>query len=566
MEKFSNLKYERPNMKMLKKDILSKLAEFEHAETYEAARKAIFELEHINGAFETQYVIAEIRNTINMKDEFYDKEVEFFNDETPKLMPISEKINNTFLNSKFKEDFKKEFGDILITKKEEELRTISKKIILDMVKEGSISQAYSKTVAECKTVFQGEDCNFYGLLKHMQSTDRTLRKEAFEAWAKLYASVSGTLDKYYDRLIKLRVRMAEKLNFASYTDLAYIRRQRFDYNQEHVANFRKQVREIIVPACEKLYEEQRMKLGVDTLFYYDESLIYPEGNPTPIGNTEEMIQAAKQMYHELSKETGEFFDFMVEHELFDLETKPNKHLGGYCTFLHDYKAPFIFSNFNGTSADVDVLTHEAGHAFQAYAASRVLDMADLMHSTSEINEIHSMSMEHFTYPWMDKFFGDKADEYKAGHLKQALCTIPYLVSVDEFQHRVYAKPSMTANERRKVWHEIEQTYLPWRNYDGNKFLEEGGFWMQKQHIFLYPFYYVDYALAQMGAFELYNRMNENKEQAWADYLRLCQAGGSKGYFELLNVANLHNPFEDGTVKLIVDGVVNSIEELNKKLK
>lgn len=565
MKKFSELEYQRPDMKKLKKDILSNLKVFESAETYEEAKQALLALEKINGAFETQYVIAEIRNTINMKDEFYDKEVEFFNEETPKLMPISEKINLTFLNSKFKDDFKKEFGSIFITKKEEELKTISKKIISDMVKEGSISQSYSKTVAECKTEFRGKDCNFYGLLKHMQSTDRVERKEAFEAWAKLYASVSGTLDKYYDKLIKLRVRMAEKLEFSSYTDLAYVRRQRFDYKQEQVANFRKQVKEIIVPACAKLYEEQRKQLGVDTLYYYDESLIYPEGNPMPIGDKDSMIAAAKQMYRELSKETGEFFDFMVENELFDLETKPNKHLGGYCTFLYDYKAPFIFSNFNGTSADVDVLTHEAGHAFEAYEASRVLELADLIHSTSEINEIHSMSMEHFTYPWMDKFFGEKADEYKAGHLKQALCTIPYLVSVDEFQHRVYEKPSMTAKERRAVWHEIEQTYLPWRNYDGNKFLEEGGFWMQKQHIFLYPFYYVDYALAQMGAFELFNRMNENKEQAWEDYLRLCRAGGSKGYFELLKVANLHNPFEDGTVKLIVDGVVKSIEVLNSKL-
>ena len=188
---------------------------------------------------------------------------------------------------------------------------------------------------------------------------------------------------------------------------------------------------------------------------------------------------------------------MTKYELFDLETRPGKHLGGYCTSLPEYKAPFIFSNFNGTSADVDVLTHEAGHAFQAYLGERLIPIGVLQGSTSEVCEIHSMSMEFFTYPWMDKFFGDRADEYRYAHLCDALAVIPYMACVDEFQHEVYKNPKMTAKERRGVWRSIEKKYMPWRDYDGNAFLENGGFWMQKQHIFLYPFYYIDYALADL---------------------------------------------------------------------
>jgi M3 family oligoendopeptidase len=178
--------------------------------------------------------------------------------------------------------------------------------------------------------------------------------------------------------------------------------------------------------------------------------------------------------------------------------------------------------------------------------------------TSEVAEIHSMSMEHFCYPYMESFFGDKADDYRYGHLMDALESIPYMVTVDEFQHRVFENPKMTAKERRQVWHELEATYLPWRDYDGHAFLEEGGFWMQKQHIFLFPFYYIDYALAQICAFEFYGRAKKDWESCWADYYRLCQAGGSKGYFDLLKLAGLSNPFQEGTVQKIVDSLLEDL--------
>ena len=207
-----------------------------------------------------------------------------------------------------------------------------------------------------------------------------------------------------------------------------------------------------------------------------------------------------------------------------------------------------------------MLTHEAGHAFQGYLAMRSIPVAALRGSTSEINEVHSMSMEHFAYPWMESFFGDKAEKYITAHLFGALCTIPYLVCVDEFQRAVYADPEMTPADWRKTWREIEKKYMPWRDYDGNGFLEGGGFWMQKQHIFLYPFYYIEYALAQICAFQYYRRMKENRKAAWEDYLRLCRAGGTKRYFELLETGNLLNPFRDGTVEKSTAHVIEEIRQ------
>lgn len=472
---------------------------------------------------------------------------------------MAKSFTEAIVNGPFRADFEREYGTHFIALLENSLQVQDARIIGDLVRESELCVAYSKAAAACQTEFRGETCNFYGLLKHMESTDRAERREAFEKWADLYAGAAKELDSIYDALVEVRTAMAKKLGFASYTDLAYRNRQRLDYTSAHVEKFREQVRTIITPAVNRIFEAQAKRLGLDKITYYDEALVFPEGNANPIGNKDEMLQAASEMYSALSPETKAFFDFMTRYELFDLETRPGKHLGGYCTSLPAYQAPFIFSNFNGTSADVDVLTHEAGHAFQCYLGERLIPISVLRNSTSEINEIHSMAMEFFTHPWMEKFFGARADAYRYAHLVGALSVIPYMACVDEFQHLVYAQPSATAEDRRAMWHALEQKYMPWRHYDGNAFLESGGFWMQKQHIFLYPFYYIDYALAQICAFSLYDEMKRDRESAWTRYLALCKAGGTKGYFDLLRDAGIPIPFEDGAVEQAVRGVIEEIE-------
>ena len=560
MVSFSEMKYERPDVEGLKAALRDATERVAQAKSYEEVRGAFFDVQDkMDGAF-TLFSIAHVRNTMNTTDEFYDGEVSWLREQMAWMTPLSIAWKKALACSPFRKDFEAEFGSQLFRLLDAELQTEDEKIVPELIRQGEICQQYSKTAAQASTDFRGEECNFYGLLKHMQSTDRQERKDAFEAWAALYEKISPELDSQYTELVSLRDGMARKIGFPTYTEMAYPARGRFDYTQEDAARFREQIRQIVTPAVAEIRERQRIRLGVDKLRYYDESLLFPEGNARPIGTTQELVDKAQRMYREMSPETGEFFDFMKEYRLFDLETRPGKHLGGYMTAFKKYKAPFIFSNFNGTDADVDVLTHEAGHAFQGYVAMRSIPLSDLCGSTAEINEIHSMSMEHFAYPWMDAFFGDKAEQYRTAHLIGALSVIPYLVSVDEFQHRVYAEPGMSATDRRHVWREIEKKYTPWRDYDGNAFLEEGGFWMQKQHIFLYPFYYIEYALSQICAFQYYGRMKEDRGAAWADYLRLCRAGGMKGYFELLETGNLLNPFREGTVEKAVGHVIGEIRE------
>ncbi len=561
MMDFRQMPYERPDMEAMKVCYEDTIEKLNGAASYEEARQAFFTLQEREKEQGTMMSLCSVRNTIDTTDPYYEAEMKWLREQSAALIPLRKRYQQAMASSPFRADFEGEFGSQMLRLIDASLKVTDERLMADIVREGEICQQYQKDSAMASTDFRGEKCNFYGLLKHMESTDRQERREAYHAWAKLYEAISPKLDAQYDELVHLRDGMARKLGFSCYTDMAYLSRRRFDYTQEDAANFRRQVREIVTPAVAEIREKQRARLGVDKLRYYDEALLFPEGNADPIGDMETLVSKAQKMYREMSPETGEFFDFMVKYHLFDLETRPGKRMGGYMTRFAAYQAPFIFSNFNGTSADVDVLTHEAGHAFQGYLAMRSIPVSMLSGSTAEINEIHSMTMEHFAYPWMGSFFGENSEKYLTAHLIGAISVLPYMACVDEYQHRVYEKPDMTALERRHVWREIERAYMPWRDYDGEPFLEEGGFWMQKQHIFLYPFYYIDYALAQMCAFQYYGRMKENRDAAWQDYLRLCRAGGTKGYFELLEVGGLLNPFRDGTVEKSVGHV---IEELRRR--
>ncbi len=558
MKKFAELQYVRPDMEKIFARVSGDIAVLKEAKNYEEFRNAYMDYVEADTELETSKTVAHIRNTINLLDEFYEAEMVYFNSQMPKYEILKKEMGEVIVASPFKAEMEKEFGAILIQNMEAQKQLSDESIVNDQVKEAELVSRFMKTQAAATVEFKGEQIGNYGLLKIMQSTDRAERKEAFEAWAKLYEGIAPTLEEVYDGLVKVRAGMAKKLGFKSFIPMGYLRRRRFDYTEKELEVFRKQVREVVVPAAVKLYERQKEALGIDTLYYYDESIASPSGNPVPIGDKEYLVGEAQKMYRELSKESGEFFDFMMEYELFDLDSKHGKRAGGYCTILPQYHAPFIFSNFNGTDADVNVLTHEAGHAFAGFTAAKYQKTPELCHSTSEINEIHSMSMELWTYPWMENFFGDKAEEYRKEHLADALMKIPYMLCVDEYQHKVFENPEMTTMERRAVWSGLEKIYMPWRNYAGNEFLESGAFWIKQQHIFLYPFYYVDYAMAQMGAFEFYTKMKEDRKAAWADYYKLCAAGGSMGYFDLLKYSGLHKVLEDGSVKIILKGVFEEL--------
>lgn len=551
--KFNEFKYERPNIEEIKGKFNILLEEFKNSDTLEKQNKIMEDINKLRSEFESMAQIAEIRHTIDTTDKFYEEEQDFFDNNMPLYEEVISDYYKALISSKFKQELEAKWGKQLFDMAELSIKTFAPEVISDLQEENKVSSEYTKLLASAKIMFEGEERNLAQMAPFMQSQDRDMRKRASEAKYKFFEGHEKEFDDIYDRLVKIRTRIAKALGYNNFVELAYDRMLRTDYNKEMVKNFRKQVKESIVPVCQELVEKQRKRLSLSNMSYYDLDFKFKTGNAKPHGDANFMVNNAKNMYNELSKETGEFFDFMVKEELLDLVAKKGKASGGYCTYISEYKAPFIFSNFNGTSGDVDVLTHEAGHAFQVYS-SRDYEIPEYQFPTYEACEIHSMSMEFFTYPWMNLFFEEETEKYKFSHLADALLFIPYGVSVDEFQHEVYENPDMTPEERKATWRGIEKKYLPHKNYEENDFLEKGGYWQQQRHIYESPFYYIDYTLAQLCAFQYYVWSLENMEKAWESYVKLCKLGGSKSFLNLVREAGLKSPFEDGTVKEVVDKI------------
>ena len=443
------------------------------------------------------------------------------------------------------------------------LKSCSKEIIKELQEENRLCSKYTKLLASAKIEFEGKELNLSQLGKFMSNRDRNIRKKSSEAYFNYFYEHEQEFDIIFDELIKLRDKMAKKLGYKNFVELGYVRMMRTDYDSSMVENFRKQVLEYIVPVCNKLYERQAKRLNINKLTYIDEGFEFLSGNATPKESSEKIIENGVKMYRELSKETGEFFEFMLENELMDLVTKKGKSAGGYCTYIPNYKSPYIFSNFNGTSDDIDVLTHEAGHAFQVYM-SRYIDVVDLNFPTFESCEIHSMSMEFITWPWMELFFKEDTEKYKFTHLSSAIKFIPYGIVVDEFQHKIYENPSMSIEERKNIWRNIEKKYLPHKNYEGCDFLEKGTWWYKQGHIFKNPFYYIDYTLAQICSLQFWKKYREDSEKTWQDYINICKVGGTKSFLEIVEIGNLKSPFEDGCVESIIDQIDSYLDSIDDK--
>ena len=559
--KFNDYKYEKINIDETKEKFSNLIKSFSDAENLEEQTKYMDEIIKLRNHIETMETLVSIRHSIDTTDEFYDKENEYVDEISPILFGFISEFYKALVNSKFRADLEKKYGKFLFDLAENTLKTFNEEIIPDLQEENRLSSKYSKLIASAKIQFDGEEKNLSEMVPYTQSKDRNVRIEASKKVAHFFKENKDEFDKIYDGLVKVRTTIAQKLGYKNYVELGYAQLSRLEYDSEMVASYRKQVLENIVPLHTELRQRQAKRLGLDKLKFYDEPIKFNSGNADPHGDPEWILNHGKTMYNELSKETAEFFSFMTEKNLLDLLSKKGKMSGGYCTYIPEYKSPYIFANFNGTSHDVDVLTHEAGHAFQVYQ-SRGYEIPEYLWPTYEACEIHSMSMEFLTWPWMDLFFENDAEKYKFIHLSEALLFIPYGVTVDEFQHWVYENPNATPDDRRAKWLEIEKKYLPTRDYGEVDDLKEGIFWFRQGHIFNSPFYYIDYTLSQVCAFQFWIKSQENREKAWDEYLALCKLGGSKPFFELMKAANLKNPFDQGTIASVIPKIREFLESID----
>jgi M3 family oligoendopeptidase len=559
--KFSEYPYQRPNLTRLLDKFKRLNQEFADATSPEEAIDKLMLINRLRNQFSSPASISHIKHTINTKDAFFDGEHTFYDQNSPHFEEQVTAFYHVLIKHTFRPALELRFGKQLFTIADLQIKTFEPKILTLLQEENRLSSEYVKLKATAQIEFEGKTYNLSSIEPLQIDANRDTRRAASAAKWSFFEKNAAENERIFDELVKTRHQIAVELGYKNFVELGYARMLRSDYNADMVANFRKQVLEFIVPLSQKLYERQSKRLKIKDLKFHDEEFKFPSGNPKPKGTPEDILRGADQMYRELSKDTDKFFRFMRENELMDLLAKDGKATGGYCTYIGKYRAPYIFSNFNGTSGDIDVLTHEAGHAFQVYS-SRKTPNPEYTWPTYEACEIHSMSMEFFTWQWMHLFFAEDTDKYHFAHLSGGLQFLPYGVAVDEFQHFVYENPEVPPSVRNAKWREIERKYLPHRQYEDSDFLENGGFWQKQGHIFSTPFYYIDYTLAQICAFQFWKRDRQDHKTAWSDYVRLCKAGGSMSFLDLVKLANLRSPFEDGCVESVVGDIAAWLESID----
>ena len=545
--KFSELPYKRFDMDEVKKQFESLIESSRNAKSGEEQFEIHKKYYELISDIVTTIRIGNFRHDVDTTDKFYEQEKEYLDDQLPLVEQLENEYKKVLFNSPYRDYLEEKIGKVAFKNIELAIKSISDEILPLMQEENALASRYDKLIASARISFNGEECNLSLLRKYLTDKDREVRKKAWKAYSDYFLSVTDEIDEIYDKLVKNRTAQAKALGYESFVELGYNRMVRNSYRRKEVENFRKQVKESFVPLVSKINEERRKQIGVDKLKYYDHEVYFKEGNPSPIGTPEQIMKAGQEMYKELSSETAEFFDFMMDGEYFDVLGRKNKKQGGYMEYLPKYKAPIIFANFNGPSGDIDVITHECGHAFQGYVTrnEEILEHLDI---TMETAEIHSMSMEYFTYGWMKNFFGDREKDYFKMHQEDAILFVPYGCMVDEFQHIVYDNPDMTPKERKEAWKELEKTYRPEMDYEDDPFFGEGGFWQKQLHIFDLPFYYIDYVLASVVAMQFKVWMNKDFDDAWKHYLELCKLSAKDFYENELAQVGLQSPFKDGTIE------------------
>jgi M3 family oligoendopeptidase len=558
MMKFSDMPYARPDLDEVKSAAASLISRMKTAATADECFAVYRDFDEFTNDHWTTVSLARIRHSLDTTDAFYNEEKNYWDAASPQIQELYQAFVLALLESPFRKEMEAEWGSLMFVNAEMELKTFKPEIIPLLQDENALSSQYDKIIAQAQIEFDGKSLTLAQIRPYCENPDRAVRKSATEAIAGWYSTKTAEIDEIFDKLVKIRTQIARELGFDNFIPLGYLRMQRNCYDQDMVARFREGVAGHIVPVVTGLKEAQAARIGVGSIKVYDQSFEYTDGNAMPIGTPDDIFAHGRKMYHVLSPETAEFIDFMMDNGLFDVLTRPGKSAGGYCASLPKYKSPFIFANFNGTAGDIDVFTHEAGHALASYAARDIYPSA-LQNYTYEIAEIHSMSMEFFTWEWMEGFFGAQTAKYYNSHLTKALAYLPYLSMIDEFQHMVYQNPGATAADRNRYWLELEAKYRPWLDIGDTPYYSEGLHWHSLTHIFRVPFYMIDYCLAQVVALNFWTEHQTCRKSAWDRFMRLISHAGTKTFLDLLESVDMPGPFDPRNIKAVADSALKWLD-------
>jgi oligoendopeptidase F len=438
-----------------------------------------------------------------------------------------------------------------------------------LTQEQMLNNEYAKITGAQTVVWDGEEVTLIKLRLLLQSQNREVREKSWRASMERALQDRQALNELYARLLELRVQIAANAGFSRYTDYRWKLLNRFDYTPQDCHNFHEAIEKAVVPAARRVYERRKQRLGVETLRPWD-----LEVNPlgleplVPYRESQELESKTENILRQVDPELGEYFALMRRDKMLDLNNRPNKAPGGYCTSLlvNGQKSPFIFMNGVGRHRDVITLLHEAGHSFHAFEMYR-LPYHQQRISGSEFNEVASMSMEFLASPFLAEEKGGfyttaEAARARVEHLEERLLFWPYMAVVDAFQLWVYDNPDIAveAGECDKKWGELWQRFMPGEDWSGLEDACVTG-WHRKLHIFQYPFYYVEYGMAQLGAVQVWANSLEDHHKAVANYRHAHRLGGTVSLPQQYEAAGAAFKFDVPAMSRAVELIERTIEEL-----
>ena len=558
--KFNEMTYTRPDIDALLARCRELAAKAAAAPDGDALVRLYYEQSEAFAEYNTAANLANIHYTCDTRDAYWKAEQDFFDANGPAVTNASVEISRAFLANPHVDALTEKFGTTCVAGMKNAVLSMDDRTVELQQQFNALVSRYQQIYGGALVELDGKQLTIPQLGPYKEDLDPAVRRAAYEAEAGYFDAHRAELDELYGQIVQNLNAQARVMGYHDYSELSYVRMNRIGYGPEEIRKFRDQVANDVVPQLQKVMALRAKRTGIAHPAFTDLPILFRDGNPKPIPGYKARMDAARTMYHELSPETAEFIDFMQDNELFDVESRPGKMSGGYMTSLPSYKAPFIFANWNDTSGDVDVLTHECGHAFEGYVAVRDPEVpADLECPGMESAEIHSMAMEFLTAPWHHLLFGRDTDKYALLHAEDSFVFLAYGCEVDEFQHIMYQNPDLTPDERNAEWLKLEKKYRPWIDFDNLPFYGRGAGWQRQLHIYECPFYYIDYCLSTMAALQFFLLSLTDHKDAWERYLRLVRRAGTASYTELLETAGLKVPFEEGSIKGIAQQMTDWLE-------
>ena len=492
--------------------------------------------------------------------------LDFMSNIRPKLSEFSDALNRRIVNHSSVDDLPSRY-DLMLRGMRTDVEIFSKENIPLGVRQTELVTE-AQTINGAMTVeFEGEERTFPQMSKYLESNDRSQRQAAWVAMSARRMEDSERLSEIFDELVSIRHQMATNSGFESYTQYMFRAMHRFDYTIEDCLEFHDSVESVCMPILKKINKDRRDGLGIGELSPWDVNEkggsgpdIHGRDPLRPFETVDEMVEKLSEMFHEISSDLGGKFDKLVEMDTLDLDTRKGKAPGGYQYYLEKSRVPFIFMNAAGLQGDLETMIHEAGHAFHSLYCGH-LELIDERDYPIEFAEVASMSMELLTQPWWDKFYeSEEADRARRAHLEGVAFLLPWIATIDSFQHWIYANPGHSREERAEVWLSIRDKFGSEMDWTGHTDFRELS-WQQQGHLFGVPFYYIEYGIAQLGSLQLWKTQMSDPQKALDDYANAMTLGNTRTLPELFSAADLELGFNEGHFMSLMGTVETALSEL-----